>query len=148
MASIKDVTIEDFKELFPEFPYAPSNPTDENFINDGMIIRAFAEAKVNFRADLFEDDETAKLLFLYLSAHYLVIDLNNAMNPLALGFNGFTQSKSVGSVSESYGIPQWIMNNPFLSSFAQTGYGRKYISLIQPYLVGNIIYTAGRINFG
>jgi hypothetical protein len=70
------------------------------------------------------------------------------MNPLALGFGGFTQSKSVGSVSESYAVPQWMLNNPQYSSFLQTGYGRKYISLIQPYLVGNIIFTAGRINFG
>ena len=59
-----------------------------------------------------------------------------------------TQSKSVGSVSESYGIPSWIMNDRNLSLYAQTGYGRKYLSLIQPYLVGNVIFTPGRINFG
>ena len=146
MASIKNVTVQDFKDLFTEFPYEPS-PPDYDYVTDEMITRAMLEAKVNFRADMFEDDETAKLLFLYLTAHYLVIDINNAMNPLALGFGGFTQSKSVGSVSESYAVPQWMLNNPQYSSFLQTGYGRKYISLIQPYLVGNIIFTAGRINF-
>lgn len=147
MASIKDVKIKDFKCLFREFPYAPE-PPDYDFIADYQIDRAMQEARVNFRADIFEDNETAKLLFLYLTAHYLVIDLNNANNPLALGFGGFTQSKSVGSVSESYAIPQWMLNNPMFSNLIQTGYGRKYISLIQPYLVGNIIFTAGRINFG
>ena len=37
---------------------------------------------------------------------------------------GLTNSKSVGSVSESYAIPQWIMNDKNLGLYAQTGYGR------------------------
>lgn len=119
-----------------------------NYISDEDISRAFVEAKINFNPQLFPNCETMQLTFCYLAAHYLVIDLNNAQNPLALGFMGFTQSKHVGSVSESYGIPQWIMSNSKLSLYAQTGYGRKYLSLIQPYLTGNIIYTPGRISFG
>lgn len=122
--------------------------TPFNYVSDSDIARAFIEARANFNAALFVDDEVAKMVFCYLTAHYLVIDLNNAQNPLALGFMGFTQSKSVGSVSESFGIPQWMLNNPKLGLYAQTGYGRKYLSLIQPYLTGNIIYTPGAINFG
>lgn len=119
-----------------------------NYVTDDDISRAFVEAQINFNPQLFPNCETMRLVFCYLAAHYLVIDLNNAQNPLAFGFMGFTQSKSVGSVSESYGIPQWVMSNPKLSMYAQTGYGRKYLSLIQPYLTGNIIYTPGRITFG
>lgn len=188
MASIDNMTVEDFKNLFThDFPYLPlyqkgkayfkddvvyvepnfykcltdgtiaappsenwelTNDSIDNYISDSDIERAFAEAKINFNPDFFKDDETAIMVFCYLAAHYLVIDLNNAQNPLALGFMGFTQSKSVGSVSESYGIPQWMLNNQMLSAYAQTGYGRKYLSLIQPYLIGNIIYTPGRISFG
>lgn len=125
-----------------------TNDSTDNYISDEDIERAFKEAKVNFNPNLFPDNDTAKMVFYYLAAHYLVIDLNNAQNPLAMGFMGFTQSKSVGSVSESYGIPQWMLNNQMLSAYAQTGYGRKYLSLIQPYLVGNIIFTPGAINFG
>ena len=120
----------------------------DNYIQDSDIMRAFKEAKVNFNAGLFGDDDTVKMVFLYLAAHYLVIDLNNAMNPMAMGFIGFTQSKSVGSVSESYMVPAWIQNNKILGQFAQTGYGRKYLSLIQPYLVGNIIFCPGRTTYG
>ena len=120
----------------------------DNYIQDSDIMRAFKEAKVNFNAGLFEDNDTVKMVFLYLAAHYLVIDLNNAMNPLAMGFMGFTQSKSVGSVSESYAIPQFMTNNAILSQYAQTGFGRKYLSLIQPYLVGNIIFVPGRTTYG
>lgn len=189
MASIDNVTVDDFKTLFTrDFPYLPlyvegkayfkddevyyslnfyqsltdgntTLPTDtdnwqlvndsvDNYIQDSDIERAFTEAKVNFNPNLFTDDATAIMVFLYLAAHYLVIDLNNAMNPMAMGFMGFTQSKSVGSVSESYAVPQWMLNNQMLSAYAQTGYGRKYLSLIQPYLVGNIIFVPGRTTIG
>lgn len=115
-----------------------------NYVQDSDIKRAFLEAKVNFNLGLFSDDDIAKMMYLYLVAHYLVIDLTNALNPFGGGFVGLTQSKSVGSVSESYAIPSWMLNNSMLSMYAQTGYGRKYLSLIQPYLVGNIILTKGR----
>lgn len=121
---------------------------ESNYINDVDIEKAFNEAKVNFNPELFSDSDKARLVFLYLAAHYLVIDLNNAANPLALGSMGFTQSKSVGSVSESYGIPQWIMSSKTLGLYAQTGYGRKYLSLISPYLIGNIILTRGKTTYG
>lgn len=120
----------------------------DNYIQDSDIERAFLEAKINFNPQLFSDCCKAKLVFCYLAAHYLVIDLNNAQNPLALGFMGFTQSKSVGSVSESYGIPAWVTNSRSLGLYAQTGYGRKYLSLILPYLTGNIIFTPGRTTYG
>ena len=134
----------------------PSNTTNwqltdvsmDDYIQDSDIERAFEEAKINFNSDFFSSNNSAAMVYCYLAAHYLVIDLNNAQNPLALGFMGFTQSKSVGSVSESYGIPQWMLNNDVLGAYAQTGYGRKYLSLIRPYLVGNIIFTPGRINLG
>lgn len=125
-----------------------ANVTEDNYIQDSDIMRAFEEANVNFNNDLFKDCGTAKMVYLYLAAHYLVIDLNNASNPLALGLMGFTQSKSVGSVSESYGIPTWVTNSRSLGLYAQTGYGRKYLSLILPYLTGNFIFTRGRTTYG
>lgn len=128
--------------------WALANDSVDNYIQDADIMRAFKEANVNFNAGLFGDDDTIKMVFLYLAAHYLVIDLNNAMNPLGMGFMGFTQSKSVGSVSQSFALPQWMLNNAILSQYAQTGYGRKYLSLIQPYLVSNIIFIPGRTTNG
>lgn len=189
MASIDNVTVDDFKTLFArDFPYLPlyvegkayfkddevyynlnfyqsltdgntTLPTDtdnwqlyndtvDNYIQDSDILRAFNEAKINFNANLFSDDDTIKMVFLYLAAHYLVVDLNNSMNPLAMGFMGFTQSKSVGSVSESYALPSFATNNQVLSQYMQTGYGRKYVSLISPYLIGNIMLIRGRTTIG
>lgn len=128
----------------------PTNTTDWkpiqanilNYTQDSDIINAMAEAKVNFNEGLFTDCCTAKLVFLYLTAYYLTVDFQNAMSPMAGG--GIVQSKSVGSVSEGYAIPQWMLNNATLSMYAQNGYGRKYLSLIRPYLVGNIILSKGR----
>lgn len=124
------------------------NDNIENYISDTDIQKAFSEARMNFNSKLFSSCDEIRVAFCYLTAHYLVIDLNNANNPFALGGMGITQSKSVGSVSESYGIPQWIMNDKNLSLYAQTGYGRKYLSLIIPRLTGNIIFTKGFISFG
>ena len=124
------------------------NGSKDDYISENDIIRAFTEARVNFNPNLFEDCEIASTVFYYLTAHYLVIDLNNANNPLAMGLMGFATSKHVGSVSESYGIPQWMLNSKTLGLYAQTGYGRKYLSLIAPYLVGNIIYTPGATTIG
>lgn len=128
--------------------WALYNDSVNNYIQDSDIERAFSEARVNFNPALFGDEDTAKMVFCYLAAHYLVIDLNNANNPLGLGIMGYTRSKTVGSVSESYDIPEWLLKNPVLSSFATTGYGRKYLSLLQPYLVGNIILSKGRTTYG
>ena len=119
----------------------------QNYVSDTDIERAFAEAKINFNADFFTTPSDAEMVFYYLTAHYLVIDLNNALNGLAVGFSGITSSKSVGSVSESYALPQDIVNNPILSPYLQTGYGRKYLSLILPYLRGNIIFCKGRTTY-
>lgn len=139
-ANTSDVTNTDNWELYSD--------TELNYVTDEIISEAFGEAQTNFNADLFPDCNTAVRVFYYLAAHFLVIDINNSANPFSLGFNGYTQSKSVGSVSESFGVPQWMLNDPVLSGYAQTGFGRKYLTLIKPFLVGNIIYTAGRVNFG
>lgn len=125
-----------------------ANDSVDNYIQDSDILRAFNEAKVNFNAALFGDDDTVKMVFLYLAAHYLVIDLSNAMNPLAMGFMGFTQSKSVGSVSQSFALPDFVTRNAVLSQYMQTGYGAKYVSLIYPYLIGNVVLIKGRTTVG
>ena len=117
-------------------------------MQDSDIERAFVEARMNFNPNLWQNEESLKLVFCYLAAHYLVTNLNNAENSLSVSDIGFVQSKSVGSVSESYGIPSWMLSNPMYSSYAQSGYGRKYLSLLMPYLIGNIILTTGNTTLG
>ena len=112
-----------------------------NYTRDEDIENAMAEASVNFNESLF-DDEQAKLIFLYLTAYYLTYDLQNATGAVQ---TGVITSKSVGSVSESYGIPTSVLNNPMYSLYAKNGYGLKYLSLIIPYLQGNLLFYKGAI---
>ncbi len=117
-----------------------TNQSVLNYTQDSDIEEAFKEAYVNFNEGFFPDIETAKRVFLFLTAHYLMVDFNNS-----LGINniGIPTSKSVGSVSEGYTIPQWLTNSAGLSMYATTGYGVKYASLIRPHLIGNIFIARG-----
>lgn len=142
-----------YKSLTDGNETAPTNTTNwaltpdsvENYIQDSDIERAFEEAKGSFNTALFSDCNTAQMYFCYVAAHYLVMDIYNAQNALSMGFNGMVASKSVGSVSESYGIPQWIMNSPLYGMFAQTGYGRKYLMHVIPLARASaLILTPGR----
>lgn len=112
-----------------------------NYTCDEDITKAFNEAKINFNENLF-DDEQAKLIFLYLTAYYLTFDLQNATGTVQ---TGIVTSKSVGSVSQSYGIPQWVLQDKVLGAYSSNGYGLKYLSLLRPYLIGNVMFCAGGI---
>ena len=118
------------------------NQTVLNYTQDSDIKNAMAEARVNFNEGMFPDEDTAKLVFLYLTAYYLTVDFKNAIGQSS---TGVVQSKTVGSVSESYAIPQWVTNSPILSAYAQNGYGLKYLTLIRPYIIGNIYLSVGAI---
>ena len=112
-----------------------------NYTQDSDIQEAFAEASINFNEGLFPDCRSALKAFLFLAAHYLTMDMN-----IATGNNqiGILTSKSVGSVSEGFTIPSWILNNPALSMYATTGYGIKYASIIKPYMTGNFFIVKGK----
>ena len=108
-----------------------------NYTRDEDIENAIAEAKVNFNVGLFGN--SSKLIFLYLVAFYLTLDFSNSLGSTA----GITASKSVGSVSESFAVPQWMLKNPMLSIYSTNGYGRKYLSLIQPFITGAVMLFKG-----
>ena len=112
-----------------------------NYTTDENIQSAYAEARVNFNPSLFEDEETAKLVFLYLAAFYATYDFAIATGTASVGV---ATSKSVGSVSESYGISTAILEKPQFAIYAQNGYGCKYLSLIMPYLTGAIFLIPGK----
>lgn len=112
-----------------------------NYTQDSDIENAFLEASVNYNEGLFSDDDVKKLLFLYLTAHYLTIDFRNALGGNNLGI---LTSKHVGSISVGYTVPVWMTQSAALSAYATTGYGVKYASLIRPYLIGNVWIIRGR----
>jgi hypothetical protein len=111
-----------------------------NYTQDEDIQEAIQEASINFNESLFGDCNKAKTAFGLLVAFYVTYDFSIALGTAGVGI---ATSKSVGSVSESYGISTALLENPKFAIYAQNGYGCKYLSLIMPYLVGNIILVNG-----
>jgi len=107
----------------------------KDYVWDEDIEKAYDEAdatvltKINTLAAL-------KQAYLYLSAHYLVGDLN--ANGLQSTGNGLLSSKAVGNVSVGYVVPEWAKKEGY-SFYTTTYYGMKYLTLTRPYRIGNVI---------
>lgn len=130
--------------------------SEENYLSDTDIEKAIAEAYLAFNASLFNDNEIAetyigdrKLAYMYLVAFYLVLDIKNATSGLSSNaYASFTASKSVGNVSESFGIPTWVQANPMYSIYLDNGYGKKYLSYLIPRITGWFYLSRGGITIG
>lgn len=123
-----------------DFPYGASNEC----VMDSDITKAIAEAGFNFNEGLFSSQEEFTLGYLYLTAHYLVMDLRAGAQGVSGAFDWLGNSKSVGSVSEAFTIPQRILDHPVMSYYSKTYYGAKYLSLLLPRLAGNVSIVCGR----
>jgi len=146
MIKPQDITVDDFKAYFyRDFQYSkplgaanpiPACPKD--YVTDFDIQKAFQEAIINFNPCLFSYDEQLKVTYLYLAAHYLVNDLQTSAQGVGSTSYAPVTSRSVGGVSESYQVPDWMINDPYLAHFATTRYGQKYLSLIKPLTIGRV----------
>lgn len=135
------ITIAEFKTFFAkDFEYG-SEPEQ---VSDADISRAMTEASMNFNGDIFDTEEERKLIFSYLVAYYLVVDINNANTQGASNNGGLVTYRQVRNVSESFKVPKWVEENPMISMFAQNGYGLKYITMVYPYLIGRVGIAPGR----
>lgn len=145
---LSSITIADFKALYVRnFQYAPEGATyDSNsaqFVYDADITKAFAEAEMVFNQALFSGNANITLAYLYLTAHYLVNDLITAGQGINASADFPVSSRSVGSVSESYSIPQRYLDDPNLVFYTKSAYGMKYLSFLLPNLIGNINAVEG-----
>lgn len=145
-----------YQSLIDDNTTDPTNTTNWKKINDSVnnyittndIQKAINEAFANCNTRFGNTDNEKIMIFMYLIAFYLVVDTNNANAGLSSNYLGISQSKSVGDVSESYAIPDFISNNPLYAIYMQNGYGMKYISLIAPYLAITVRFSVGRTTFG
>lgn len=140
-------TVAEFKAFFfRDFPYAPADAqTDLSLVVDQDIQNAINLGQVDFNAGLFGANTT--LVFMYLAAHNLVINLRNSSAGLNSQAKFALDSMSVGSVSLSYNINELFAKDPFFSGFLKTGYGQKYLDLVYPYTVGNVKTAIGTTTF-
>lgn len=139
------VSVDDFKEYFDRhFPFAPDkDPDNLGYIRDKDIEIAFQQAQVNFNSGIWDDNDSAKIAYLFLTAHYLCMDMRMAQSGLASSGAFTMSSKSVGDVSASYAIPEAFMNSPILNYLTSTEFGLKYLSLLYPRTIGSATVVLG-----
>jgi len=114
------------------------------YVVDKDIEKAYEQACANFNSSLFVNDDTMIIAYSYLTAHYLVNDLNE--NGLESTGSQLVSAVKVGNVSETYKIPEWMLNNQAYSYFTTTSYGLKYLSFVAPLMVGNVQTAEGQTN--
>lgn len=135
-------TIQEFKDFFyRDFPYGEDvtkNVTDQD------IAKAFMQVNISIRATLFCDQAQYTMAYLYLAAHFLVENLKASTGGIYGTFKFLETSKSVGSVSQSFGIPTKVAENPSYAMYMADPYGAKYLSMIYNRLVGNVTIAPGR----
>lgn len=108
-------------------------PVDlERYVLDQDITKAFAQALAFINPRIFEKEAIMVDAFLYCTAHFLVQDIRMAESGLDSRGEGIMNSKSVGSVSVSYSLPEAYTSDPLWGQFALTGYGQKYLTYVIP----------------
>lgn len=127
-------SVADFKANFVrDFPYGVDINND---VLDSDITYAFQFTNTSVNQGFFTDQGSYAVGYNLLAAHYLVTNLRASSQGINGQYNWLQVSKAVGQVNEAFAIPQYILNNPLLSSLSKTNYGQAYLVMILPNLVG------------
>lgn len=141
MSTYTNPSVQDFKDYFTrDFPYG-TDP-EENVL-DSDIAKAFQLTNINFNPCFWNSQGAYNVGYFLLSAHYLTMNLRASSQGINGQFNFLEQSKSVGSVSQSFGIPQRFLDNPDWAMIARTNYGAQYLQLILPQLTAQVFSVHG-----
>lgn len=133
-------TVDDFKARFArDFPYGTTLDT----VTDNDVTIGLNQAGINFNPAQWFNQQAYTEGWLLLSAHQMVLNLRNSSQGIAGGYTWLENSKTAGSVSAGYSIPQRILDNPFFAMLTKTSYGAKYLELLAPQLVGQIFSVRG-----
>lgn len=140
-----DPSVDDFKGYFVrDFPYAPPDTDDLNFVIDADIQRAIDDTSAMINPDFAADQDGYTRQFLLLAAHNLVMNLRASSQGISGQFAWLQTSKGAGGVSEGITIPQRILDNPELAMLTKTNYGAKYLFMVLPQMIGNVFTVCGR----
>lgn len=133
-------SVGDFKTFFArDFNFAPTDDVSNlDYIIDADLTRAIAEAVINFNSALYGDDAQTTLIFMYLAAFHLVANLQNSAKGISSQAKFPISSNSVGGVSLNFNIPEQYSTDAFIQQYTLNGYGMKYLSLVLPFITGNV----------
>lgn len=135
--------VDDFKYFFMrDFPYGDDEAGFE-FVLAADIQKGIDAAAAFINQALYPTQEQYNIGFLNLAAHYMVMSLRASSQGVAGKVNWMEVGKTVGSVSQSFQIPQRIMDNPSYAILCQTSYGLMFLQNILPKLVGQMFIVCG-----
>jgi hypothetical protein len=135
-------TIPDFKTQFVrDFPYGTDIDTS---VLDADIASAYRMVNVNMAPGLWSTQEAYTLAYLYLAAHFLVLNLRASSQGINGQYNWIQNNKSVQGVSEGFSIPQRLLDNPLFAQLTKTNYGARFFELVYPALCAQIFPIHGR----
>lgn len=135
----------DFRSFFArDFVFAQaSDPDNLEFITDGDLNRAIAEAQINFNQALYGSDANVTNVIMYLIAFCLVRNIQNSTKGLSSQSRFPISSNSVGGVAISFQIPEAYLKDPFIASLTANGYGMRFLEFTLPFLTGNAYVVCG-----
>lgn len=109
-----------------------------DFLLDMDIEKAMREASNKFNPSLFSTLENKKLAFSYLTAFFLVYDLQTAKDGTSSSWSNPVTKREVGKMSVWYEVPAEMKNYPSYAFLSRNQYGLKYFELIRAKITGNI----------
>lgn len=135
-------TISDFKtRFFRDFPYGVDPAVA---VLDMDILIAFNQVDFSINQELWANQSAYSMGYLLLAAHFMVLNLRASSQGLNGQYNWAENSKSVQGVSESFSIPQRILDNPDFMAYTKTNYGAAYLNQVWPQLCGQMFSVYGR----
>lgn len=141
-------SVADFKAYFVrEFLYGTGPAT----VMDGDVQRGLNEAALDFNTGVWVSVAEQIIAYLYVAAHFMVLNIQGAggLSATNLGKGvqskggGTIESKGAGSLNVGFAVPDFVRQSPILSQFMRTDFGQKYIQLLAGRLVGNLLVLAG-----
>lgn len=152
--------VSDFQAQFPrEFIYG----TGLDSVTSNDIQRAINEAGIMFNPSLWDTttligtSSEGGIAYLYLSAHLMVINIQQMAGGLSAvprgkgvrnSAEGVAVASGIGQASVSYQVPPpRVAENAVLLDLFRTTFGQRYMAMIEPRLVANVQVVSGRSPF-
>ena len=134
-------TVAQFKsQFFRDFPYG----TDPAIaVLDQDITNGFNMVDITINPALWGNQTAYTIGYLLLAAHFMVLSIRASSQGLNGQYSWAQNSKSVGAVSESFTLPQRIIDNPDFMAYTKTNYGAQYLQLVLPLLAGQMFTVCG-----
>lgn len=151
--------VSDFQAQFPtgrEFIYG----TGFDAVKDTDIQRALNEAGIMFNPDLWDGvtpigtSSEAGIAYMYLAAHLMVLNIQQMAGGLSAvprgrgvrnSAEGVAVASGVGQASVTYQAPPpRVAENAVLMDLFRTTFGQRYITMMEPRLIGNVMVVSGR----